>query len=1087
MMIARLLAASARRRIWILAAALLLLAAGTVAARHLARDAIPDLSDPQIVLVAEWMGHPAPQVAQAVTVPLQRALAGVTGARTVRGTSMAGMAYLDVVFDSTSQLARGRQQIAGAVAAMASQLPAGARINVGPLASASGWVFQYALVDHSQAQGAVALARWHDEALRPALLSIGGVAEVATIGAGREQLLVQPDVQALRARGLAMSDVISSLDQAVASTAAQPAGSDPLDRWRRTAIRAPAVSGAAVPPTLGELAHLRIASDMPSSVADFQGRLPVLGGIVVAKRDAALPALIEGVRRAVAQAHPPAGVEIVTIYDRLKLATQAEGTLLGALAEEIAVVCLAILIFLLHGRSALVPAVTLPVILALTFAGMWLLNIPATIMTLGGIGIALGLAVDADVIALEAAHRCLEAPTTSPAQRRARMIAAGAAVVPGVLTALLITAASFLPVLAFSGETGRLLRPLAVTKTLVIAATALVALTLSPAIRDLVMGRRVRRERDNPLVHRLVNIYRPFVHFALTRPLLTLVTAGLAVASCLPLLGNLRHEFLPRIDEGDLLFMPTTLPGASPEFVAKHLRQLDRSLATFPEVSAVLGKAGRADTATDPAPFSMAEIMVQLLPRDRWPLVHHPRWYSDWAPAKLRAVLGRVWPEEGPATTAELIARMDAATQLPGWINAWTAPARGRMDMMSTGVRTPVAIRIVSADPARRASLGAALAALANRAPGTRRAFTEGEAPDGDGEPWPQFTPDPTALAAAHVEAALARATAGRLLAGGVVGEYTGGGRRLPVRVEPDLGAGQRGWIDRVRDATVRPTPPAEAQGPVPLGILGRFTFRGQETAIRTEGAEEVAYVYVELDAATDLGRHVAALKAAFTQAMAAGELTLRPGERIEWAGQYALLESGQRRLKWISLAVLVLMFGLLVWQFRSVTEAIIVLAAVPFALVGSIWTVYLLGIPLSAPVWVGFLSVVGLAMQTGVVMVLYIDAAYLRRLAEGRIRTRADIVAAHMEGTVQRLRPKLMTVTTMAAGLLPLLSATGAGAEIMRRVAAPMLGGLVTSSVLTLEVLPVLYTIWRFGQLRGRAGPQCANSPDPPRCDILS
>jgi Cu(I)/Ag(I) efflux system membrane protein CusA/SilA len=699
----------------------------------------------------------------------------------------------------------------------------------------------------------------------------------------------------------------------------------------------------------------------------------------------------------------------------------------------------------------------------MTFGAMRLVGLSATIMSLGGIGIALGIAVDADVVALEACHRHLERirARASAADRRAAIVAAAGTFAPAILTAMLITALSFLPVLAFGGETGRLLRPLALSKTLVLVAAALVTLTLAPALRDRLLVGKLLPEFDNPMTRVLVAVYRPFVHFALSRPAFTLTTAALAVLSCLPIVTRLGGEFLPRVDEGDLLFMPTTLPGVPPGQAAVKLREMDRAISRFPEVATVFGKVGRADTATDPAPFSMAEATIRLRPRSEWPR------------------------EAKRLTTAELVEQLDRATRSPGWTSAWTAPARARMDMMSTGgVRVPVGIRIVAASPARLDVLGASVQAWATRLRGTRSAVFESLG----GEPWLRFEPDAAALARHGVDASLVRMTVDIMTTGGQVGDIESPARPLrsgppvqldragpgapaqnrPYRVRVAADMGMRPVdADQLREITVRP---AAGGAPVPLALLGRPVYTRVPAVIRSERGELVAHVYVDLDQATDVASYVRGAQADLERALASGELGLEPGERIEWTGQYQLLAAGQRRLRWIAPIVGIAMLLLLYLQFRSLAEALLVLVAVPFALVGSLWTLFLLHYPMSAPVWVGLFSAVGLAMQTGVVMVVYIDDAFHRRVRAGRLRDRSDIVDAHAEGTVQRLRPKIMTITTMAASLLPLLWAEGAGAEVMRRVAAPMIGGLMTSAFLTLEVLPVLYTIWRYRQLKRAA-----------------
>lgn len=1062
-MIASLIAWCTRRHWIVLAAALVLGMAGELARRALPRDAIPDLSNPQIVLVADWTGHPATEVATAVTRVLTGALQGVPGATAVRGSSMSGMAYIDVVFASTSGLARGREAILDRVRRARADLPTNVRLQVGPVASSTGWVFQYVLVDLAREDFPVAsplrLRRLQESVLRPALSALPGVVEVASVGGGVRQVLVKVKSDQLRVRSLAFTDVLAAL---------RPAARGRIDPGRLAAVPLAVAPAEQQSPTLlGDVADLAVVQDTPTGFADLDGLLPVVGGIVVAGRDADPTSVIADVERTLDELRPqlPATVRLVTVYDRSDLVERVEATLLRALGEEIGVVVLVILMFLLHARSALVPLTTLPLVLLLTFAGMWILGVPATIMSLGGIGIALGMAVDADVVALEACHRRLETVGEGgfAEGRRAAIIAAAGAFAPAILTSLLITALSFLPVFAFTGETGRLLRPLAITKTLVIVAAALVAVTLAPALRDRLLSGRVVPEFDNPLTRGLVRIYRPFVQFALRRPTLTLVTAALAVISCIPIVTRLGGEFLPRLDEGDLLFMPTTLPGVPPVQAAGQLVRQDRAISRFAEVSTVFGKVGRADTATDPAPHSMAETTVRLLPRAEWPLVTRTRWYSGWAPPGMRRVLGVAWPERTPATRAELVEKLDRATRLPGWTGAWTAPARARLDMMSTGVRTPVALRFVAADPARLDALGGALQKLAARVPGARSAVFESLG----GEPWLRFDADPAALALHGVDPALVASTTDLLVTGGQVGEVEWEGQTYRVRIAPEAGM-SHGATDPLRAAdglraiTVRASRSGQ---PVPLALLGRPSFVTRPAMIRTERGELVAYVYVDLEEGTDPRRYLERAQKELNDAD--DELRLRPGERIEWAGQHELLAAGERRLKWIVPTVAISMLLLLFLQFKSLTEALIVLISVPFALVGSFWTLFLLGYPMSAPVWVGLLSAVGLAMQTGVVMVVYIDEAFHRRVREGNLRNREDIVAAHAEGTVRRLRPKVMTITTMAAGLLPLAWADGAGAEIMRRVAAPMLGGLATSAFLTLEVLPVLYTIWRYRQLR--------------------
>ena len=1078
-MITRIVAACARRPYVVLAATALTAAAAYASQRGLARDAIPDLSDPQLVLVAEWMGHPAPEVASQVTEVITGALEGVPGSKAVRGSSMADMAYVDVVFASEAALPAGRAEIVRRIDALRPRLPAAVHIQVGPEASATGWVLQYALrppegkkpmpMGEAKHRGPGAeirpLREFQDKVLRPALVGIPGVAEVATLGGEREEVVVQTTDAELRAAGAAFSDVATALR---ARLRAVPGPTAPHDLEHD--------------PVLAKLARVSVQPAMSSGAADVNGWWPIVVGIVIAKRGADPSAVIAQVKQVI-ESHRkemPPFARLGVLYDRSELAGRVEKTLLRAVAEEVAVVALVVLMFLLHGRSALVPMVTLPFVVLLTFAAMRLFGIPATIMSLGGIAIALGLAVDAELVALEACHRRLETDpgggTAGVSQwRRRRLVAAAGAFAPAILTSLVIAALAFVPVFAFGGETGRLLRPLALTKTLVILLAAAVTLTVAPALRDRLLRGRIRPELGNPLTRTLVRAYRPFVHFALRRPTLTLVTAALAALSCLPIVSRLGSEFLPRLDEGDLFYMPTTAPGINHDDAPFELATQDRLIAKHPGVDAVYGKIGRAETATDPAPLSMAETTIRLKPRSEWPRVEQRRWYSSWAPRPVKRVLGFVWPESRPMTTAELIDSLDKKTRVPGWTNAWTAPVRARIDMLATGVRTPVGIRVVAPTPTRLDALGSAVQAAAARIPGTRSAVYEGLG----GETRPRFELDKDALARHDVDPATAHAVASLVLAGGDMGELAvpadaAAAAARPMRVRLSLSAP---WLvkqpqDLVRDATVRAGRNAQSGTgqPVPLGLLGRAVWETVPATLRAEHGELSGYVHVDLEDGADIAGYVARARRD-VEAAVGPTLQAAAGERLEWTGQYKLLTAGQRRLQIIVPLVALLMLALLYFQFRSVTEALIVLVSVPFALVGSFWTLYLLDYRLSAPVWVGLLSVVGLAMQTGVVMVVYIDDAFFRRVRQGMLRSRDDIVAAHAEGTVRRLRPKLMTIATMAAALLPLLWAQGAGAEIMKRVAAPMVGGLLTSAFLTLEVIPVLYTIWRTRQLAAGRG----------------
>lgn len=1076
-MIGRLVAWSARCHWVVIVSALILATAGNFARRALSGDVIPDLSDPQIAVVAEWPGHSAPDVANVVTHALTAELDGLPGCKAIRGTSMSGMAYLDIIFEPSADLDSARRGVLERISKASIALPAEVHPRVGPPASSTGWVFEYALIDPTHATSLPLLTRIQDEILQPALKSIPGVAEVASVGSGANQVVVALNRDHLRERNLAVTDIVSALKAALAP-ATRPG--DPNGRQAHlceqcdrdvNGVQISAGSPGRDPTRVRDVAVARMIEDVPSGLADLAGER-VVGGIVIARRDADVASLIRQVKVAIEREHRrfSRDVQVVTVYDRSVLVESTHRTLAVALAQEVAVVALVIVVFMLHPQSALVPLATLPAVLLLTFTGMWMFGVSATIMSLGGIGIALGLAVDADVVALEASHRWLEGqdgigPPASEEERRRRIRGAALRFAPAIVTSLIIAAASFLPIFVFEGETGRLLRPMAITKTLVIGSAVVVSLTLSPALRDLVMRGRIVPEYTNPLTRGLVQLYRPFVTFALARPAFTLTTAFLAVISSIPIASRLGAEFLPRVDEGNLLFMPTARPGIPAGEAAAALARQDRALARFSEVSTVFGKVGRADTATDPAPYSMAETIVRLRPRSEWPRTAKSQ-CGPWVPGWLVESLSAIGWRPCPSHAKQLVERLDGAITMAGWTNAWTAPARARMDMMSTGIRTPLGIRLVARDSERLEELTAKVSDIAKGVAGSQGVQTESL---GD-EAWLSFVPDPALMARFRVDPASVGRTADLFANGGQVGEVERRGERVPVRLAFDKNGDAERPADALGTVSVRGLPNADSgsdvSAPVPLDLLGRAMYVHVPSLLRSEGGELCAYVLVLLDDETSIREYVDRARRAIDAAKRSGELRLLPGERVEWGGQYDLYLKGERRFTWCVPLVVISMIGLLFLQFRNIVEATLVVMSVPFALVGSVWALFLAGYPVSAPVWVGILSVLGLAMQTGVVMVVYIDDAFYSRVRRGQLLTRDDIVAAHADGTVRRLRPKLMTTATMAVSLLPLVWADGAGSEIMRRVATPMLGGLLTSAFLTLEVLPVLYTLWRSRQL---------------------
>jgi copper/silver efflux system protein len=1010
-------------------------------------------------------------------------------------------------------------------------------------------VFQYTLVDDSGRHGLDELRTFQDFTLRYALGSVPGVAEVASVGGFQKQYQVTVDPNKLRAYGVSLSDVIAAIrasNDEVGGRVLEMSGREYYVRGRGYVQDLPDLEGVAVkatgptgvPVLVRDVGRVRFGPDIRRGLLEWNGEGEAVGGIVVMRQGENALDVIGRVKARLEALAPgmPEGVRVEIAYDRSDLIGRAIRTLRTALVEEALVVAAVILLFLLHVRSALVPILSLPIAVAVSFIPMALLDIPATIMSLGGIAIAIGATVDAEIVMIEAAHKKLEGAPPG-ADRRALLAEAAREVTPAIFFSLLVIAVAFLPVFTLTGQAGRLFTPLAWTKTFVMLSAAVLSITFAPAMRDLLVRGRIRPEAEHPLSRFILRWYRPFVFVALRRPRSTLAIGLLAVLSAVPLAFRLGEEFMPPLNEGDVLYMPTTFPGISIEEARRQLQAQDRVLRTFPEVRSVQGKIGRAETATDPAPLTMAETTVRLRPRAEWRNVRVERWWSRWAPAALRPALRWFWPEERRIEWEELVAEMNRAMQFPGWTNAYTMPIKARVDMLSTGVRTPVGVKVLGTSLGEIEKLGVALERVIAPIPGTRSVFYERNA----GGLYLDIVPRRDALARYGLTVGDVNRIVEAAIGGTPIGVTVEGRNRFTVNVRypqdlrSDLerlrrllvpvggGKGGSGSMGRVGDALpevrlaqmggagtsagsspaidrARPAPPLGAFGIatdaagglldggaqsaltgsadpaaagtrggtfVPLGQLADVRIVGGPPMVRDENGLLCGVVYVDLDAgARDVGGYVEEAKAAVREAQADGTIRMPEGYALEWTGQYELLEQMEARMRLV-LPLTILLVVLLLWlHFRNFTEVLIVLLSVPFALVGSVWLLWLLDYRLSTAVWIGVIALVGLAAQTGIVMIVYIDAAYERRRRAGKVRDLSDIVWAHMDGTVQRVRPKLMTVATMLAGLVPLLWATGSGADVMKRIAAPMVGGLVTSAFLTLELIPVVYTYWRQEQL---------------------
>jgi len=1097
-MIARLIEACARHRTLVILITVFVVIGSIVAVKNVPLDAIPDLSDPQVIVFTEWMGRSPDLVEDQVTYPIVSSLLAAPRVVAVRGQSMFGMSFIYVIFQEGTDPYWARSRVLEYLNTIRTRLPQGVSPTLGPDATAVGWVFQYALVDRTGRHDLAELRTFQDFHLRYALASVPGVAEVASVGGFERQYQVEIDPARLHAYGLSVGDVTGAIrrsNREVGGRVIEMSGREyfvrgrgyvkSLDDLRSVAVGADRRTGT--PIRVADIGSVAFGPDIRRGVAELDGEGEVVGGTVIMRYGENALAVIGRVKQKLAELEPsfPEGVEVEVAYDRSGLIRRAMDTLRRTLVEEAIVVSLIIFVFLLHFRSTLVPVLSLPVAVGLAFVPMYFLHINSNIMSLGGIAIAIGAMVDAAIVLVENAHKHLE---TAPrgADRTQVLIDAAKEVGPPIFFSLLIITAAFVPIFGLDGQAGRLFKPLAFTKTFAMALGALVSVTLAPALMTLFIRGRIRPEREHPVSRAMIAVYRPFAWVALKNPRTTLAIGLAAVLSAVPMGMQLGHEFMPPLNEGDLLYMPTTLPNISIEEAKKYVQVQDRLIRAFPEVERVLGKAGRSTTPTDPAPLSMVETVVKLKPREQWREMPRDRWYSGWAPAWLKPAFRPLWPDHRRITWDELVAELNRTVQLPGWTNAWTMPIKTRIDMLSTGVRTPIGIKVFGASLDTIERIGIDLERIVSRVRDTRSVYSDRNT----GGFYVDIVPDREALARRGLTLADLQDVI-EVAIGGEPIETTVEGRdrfsinvRYPAELRQDVEslrqvlvpvrggtAAAAGAADGADMAGAGAAMPAAGSGPVahvPLGQVADVRITTGAPMIRDEAGMLVGYVYVDMDASKrDIGGYVTDARRAVDR-----ELRLPKGYFLRWTGQYELMQGMQARMRILVPLTIAIVLVLLFMSFGSLPQALIVLASVPFALVGSIWLLALLHYNLSTAVWVGLIALVGLAAQTGVVMVVYCDSAFHKRDREGRIRTRDDVVEATLDGSVQRVRPKLMTVATMMIGLVPLLWSTGAGADVMKRVAAPMVGGLFTSAFLTLEIIPVVYTWWRWSQVKKRPAP---------------
>ena len=1035
-MIAQLIRWSANNRLLVLLATLMVVAWGVFAMLRTPLDAIPDLSDTQVIIRTQWAGQ-APQIVEnQLTYPLTTTMLSVPGVKTVRGYSFFGDSFVYILFNDGTDQYWARSRVLEYLSQISSKLPKGANPSLGPDATGVGWVYEYALVDRSGNHDLGELRALQDWFLKFELKTIPGVSEVATLGGMVRQYQVQVDPDKLRNYRIPLSKVVSAIQSANQETggAVIETGEaeymvrahgylESLDDFRNIPLM---VSSTGTPILLSDVARIQIGPELRRGVSELNGEGEVTGGVIVMRAGQNALEVIDGVKAKleVLKKSLPEGVEVVTTYDRSQLIKRAVDNLTHKLIEEFIVVALVCAVFLWHFRSALVAIVALPVGVLVSFIVMYYQGVNANIMSLGGIAIAIGAMVDAAIVMIENAHRQLESfkehhGEPNNTQRVKVIIDAASEVGPALFFSLLIITLSFIPVFTLEAQEGKLFAPLAFTKTYAMAAAAGLSVTLIPVLMTIFIRGHIRPEHNNPLNRWLIAIYKPLLSKVLHYPKVTLGVALIVVLVTLYPLGKLGSEFMPPLDEGDLLYMPTALPGLAVSKASEILQLSDRLIKTVPEVKSVFGKTGRAESATDPAPLEMLETTIQLKPRSEW-----------------RAGM----------TPEKLVKELDARLKIPGMANVWVQPIRNRIDMLSTGIKSPVGIKIGGADLATLEKLGEEVERLMKKVPGASSVIAERVT----GGRYIDVKIDRLKIARYGLNIDDVQMLVSTAIGGDNIGEKIEGLARFPINVR---------FPRELRDSVekLKSLPIITEQGAtVPLGEVAEVKVTDGPPMIKSENARPNVWVYVDIQD-RDLGGFVKDAKAMLDK-----ELQLPAGYSLAWSGQFEYFERAAKRLSYVVPMTIGIIFILLFLAFKRMTPALLILGSLPFALVGAVWFLYILGHHFSIASGVGMIALSGLAAEFGIIMLVYLDDAIERYRAAGKLNNKEDLYVALIEGAALRVRPKAMTVAVILAGLIPILIGTGTGSEAMSRIAAPIVGGMLTAPLLSLFVLPAAYMlIW--------------------------
>ncbi len=1046
---------------------------GLYALKNTPLDAIPDLSDVQVIVFTEYPGQ-APQVVEdQVTYPLTTQMLAVPQAKTVRGYSFFGLSFVYIIFEDGTDLYWARSRVLEYLNYAAGKLPKGVTPSLGPDATGVGWIYEYALEsDNHDLQQLRSIQDWY---LRYELTSVDGVSEVASLGGYVKQYQVEVDPDRLLAYHVGIPQIRRAIQKSnndvggrlveMAETEFMVRGLGYIKSVKDLESVVVGTDGKGTPILLRDVARVSIGPELRRGVAELDGQGETVGGVIVMRYGENALKTIANVKRKLEQlkAGLPPGVKIKTVYDRSGLIEHSVDTLKEKLIEESIVVAVVTALFLFHLPSSLVAIFTLPVAILISFVIMGWQGINANIMSLGGIAIAIGAMIDAAIIMIENAHKHLE-------HDRGRLphweiiTNASKEVGPALFYSLLVITVSFFPVFSLGEQSGRMFKPLAYTKTYAMGAAALLSITIVPVLMGWFIRGKIPDEEKNPINRVLIRFYHPVVDFVLRWRKFVLLAAILVTASIFVPLKQMGSEFMPPLYEGDLLYMPTTLPGISISKARELLQQTDRIIRQFPEVETVFGKVGRAESATDPAPLSMLETTITLKPEEQWRTVPKKRFYSDWPDDFdwAKSALRKVWPEQGPISVDELITELNNAIQFPGLTNAWTMPIKTRIDMLSTGIKTPVGIKVMGDDLETLSRIGEQIEAVLRDVPGTLSAFSERVV----GGNYFDFDIDRDAVARYGLTVGDVQDTIQSAIGGMNVSQTVEGLERYPINIR--YARDYRNDLQSLRRVLI-PTPTGQQ---IPIAQVANIKIRKGPPGIKSENARRTAWVFVDLKG-IDVGTYVRQ-----AQQVVEEKVKLPPGYNLIWSGQYEYMQAAAAKLKVVIPLTLLIIFVIIYMNTKSMIKTLIIFVALPLSLVGCFWYLYLLGYNMSVAVWVGIIALAGISAETGVVMLLYLDLAFELWKEQGRMNTRGDLVQAIHHGAVKRIRPKIMTICVIIAGLVPIMWSHGAGADVMKRIAAPMVGGVMTSGVMELLVFPVIYFMWRGLKLNKDMQPSAEDEP---------